>query len=189
MTLESLMEPEVGQIIAQDIYPIASSPIAWTLTFTISALIILLRCIFFPCITLQGLKSTIQTVDQLLKEYHSDLFSSLPIRAVKIPNKYTEYREHLLRIENSALDISLGNRSARKMSWMKYLSIKRIFSRLHDVSSCYKKAYILQRKIKHSRDMISKRRNSSLIELIVLQRGDRTRRSSSSNGVELGGVF
>ncbi|KAE9400595.1 hypothetical protein BT96DRAFT_919429 [Gymnopus androsaceus JB14] len=97
MTFESLMETEVGQIIAQDIYPMASSPIAWTLALTISALILLFRCIFFPCITLRGLEGTIETVDQLLEKYRSDLASSLPICVVGCPNKYIEYKERLLR--------------------------------------------------------------------------------------------
>ncbi|KAE9400623.1 hypothetical protein BT96DRAFT_919289 [Gymnopus androsaceus JB14] len=156
------------QILTQDILPIASNPILWTLTSILGASIILRR-IYVPCTTVRKLQLARSAVEKLLAnqnltELVSDS-STLPLYNHHIVNECMEHKRHLLRIQQKIDAIRVEECTAQKLPWMDYLSPTRIFNRVRAISLCYKEIRTLQSKIEHSKALISKRRSDLMVQL------------------------
>lgn len=83
----------------QDILPLASSPLFWTIVLALSTLIVL-RYMYFPCTTLYGLERTVEKANRLFKTYQMDwaLHSqTLPIHSLECIMEFMEFEEELLQ--------------------------------------------------------------------------------------------
>ncbi|KAJ3813765.1 hypothetical protein EV368DRAFT_66513 [Lentinula lateritia] len=153
------------QILTQDILPIVSSPILWTLLSLFVIALLLRAC--FPCVTLSGLERRIETVQKTLKEYKdigsvlntNDIMSGFinyehPSRRVAF-----ELEKRLRRITQDAHKIFSED---HKTSWISCLSLRRVII----ISLLSKKLYTLERDIKYTQTVALKYRNNQVLELM-----------------------
>jgi hypothetical protein len=63
-----------AQVLTEDIIPIASSPTLWMIMSTL-ILSLILRYVWFPCLSLQTLDATIKDVGKLLEGYEQNIRS------------------------------------------------------------------------------------------------------------------
>ncbi|KAF9074776.1 hypothetical protein BDP27DRAFT_1415707 [Rhodocollybia butyracea] len=122
-----------------------SSPIVWAIImFIISGFF--LRCAFLPCITLQGLRDTIETVEKLLEGHIGSIQTTISSDECEhcmelLPRLY-ERKQLLRRIRKVMNNIYNQDRNA---PWFTYLSL----TRLCMVSSSYKILSISRKDIEH----------------------------------------
>ncbi|KIK59204.1 hypothetical protein GYMLUDRAFT_245621 [Collybiopsis luxurians FD-317 M1] len=64
----------IDQILTEDIIPMASSPIVWMILSALATSVIL-HYVWFPCLSLQKLDTTIKNVGSLLEGYGQNIQS------------------------------------------------------------------------------------------------------------------
>ncbi|KIK59201.1 hypothetical protein GYMLUDRAFT_245618 [Collybiopsis luxurians FD-317 M1] len=133
----------ITQVLVEDIVPVTTNPIIWMI---ISALIILLilRYVWFPCLSLQALDATIKDVGNLLKEYEQSIRSHCLSDMMDYNHhkqSFKDYEDQLLRIKGIAH--KRFDEDYKAATWKKYIS----FSRAAIISASYKKLWVLREDI------------------------------------------
>ncbi|KAH7880916.1 MAG: hypothetical protein NXY57DRAFT_1035479 [Lentinula lateritia] len=154
------------QILTQDIFPIVSSPILWTLLSLFVIALLLRAC--FPCVTLSGLERRIETVQRMLKEYKdmgpvlntNDIMSGyINYEQCQSRRVAFELEKRLRRITQDAHKIFSEDHNTSRIS---YLSLRRVII----ISSLSKKLCTLEKDIKYAQTMGLKYRNNQVLELM-----------------------
>ncbi|KIK59202.1 hypothetical protein GYMLUDRAFT_262253 [Collybiopsis luxurians FD-317 M1] len=152
------------QVLTEDIIPMASSPTLWMI---MSALILslILRYVWFPCLSLQTLDATIKDVGKLLEGYEQNIRSQCLSDAIDYDQhkrSFKNFEGQLLRIKRVAHKRS--DEDYKAATWRKYFS----FSRAAMLSSSYKKLLRLKTDIEHSNVLILNDQNDQLLQMMRL---------------------
>ncbi|KIK59463.1 hypothetical protein GYMLUDRAFT_85822, partial [Collybiopsis luxurians FD-317 M1] len=115
-----------------------------------------MRCLYFPCVTVQGLERTFREVEKLLDDHDADTFW-INMKHSEMMDIFMDYEERLLLVHKSIIDWFIEDLRAEKPYWMRCLaSPKNALGRIKEISSSYKNLQALRSDIEHSRAMISK---------------------------------
>ncbi|KIK59207.1 hypothetical protein GYMLUDRAFT_245625 [Collybiopsis luxurians FD-317 M1] len=150
----------IAQILTEDIIQMASSSIVWMTTTALVTLVIL-RYVWFPCLSLQKLHTTIRDVGNLLEGYEQNIRSqclSDTIDYDQHKRSFKDFEDQLLRIKRVAHKRS--DKDYKAACWKKYFS----FSRAAIISSSYKRLLELKTDIEHSNVLILDDKNDHLLQ-------------------------
>ncbi|KAF9042529.1 hypothetical protein BDP27DRAFT_1347156 [Rhodocollybia butyracea] len=139
------IQTQIETLIQNILLDMFSSPVVWGIIMTIVPGIIL-RCVFLPCMTLQGLRDAIDTVEKLLGGHVGNIQTIISSDECEhcmelLPRLY-ERKRFLRRIRQVMNNIYNQDRGA---PWFTYLSL----TRLCMISSSYKILCTSQRDIEH----------------------------------------
>ncbi|KIK59203.1 hypothetical protein GYMLUDRAFT_245620 [Collybiopsis luxurians FD-317 M1] len=153
-----------AQVFTEDIIPLASSPILWMI-MSVLFLSLILRFVWFPCLSLQTLDATIKDVVSLLEGYKQNIRSQCLSDAIdhdQHKRSFKDFKGRLLRIKRVAHKRS--DDDYKIATWKKYIS----FSRAAMLSSSYKKLLELQTDIEHYNVLVLKDQNDHLLKMTRL---------------------
>ncbi|KIK64692.1 hypothetical protein GYMLUDRAFT_240656 [Collybiopsis luxurians FD-317 M1] len=124
----------VDQVFTEDTLPTVSNPILWMILLVFIILLIL-RCVWFSCLSSRKLNTTIKDVEKMLGGYQKNIRShwlSDMIDCEQHKRLYKDYKDQLRRIQHVAHKRFVADYKIAK--WRKYVSLSRALT----LSSSYR---------------------------------------------------